>query len=354
MNLEERRAKAQALRDQLREKRKTAEEQELGSRTVDAPVSGTGESASGVSESFDSTFGTAVQAPGGTASTTSSNIGDAFAVSRGNSDNRSGSKRLTEQSRQRNRRPDVSDGGSTAHQADGSETGGYRSAIGKLETDEEYSVRIDPEDEEAYFTAQRQGNGPVSSQKVYYKEDYSRVGRTKKYARIDNEADEIGIKEYDALPSRKENERKEREEREREQARQQEHKKRWYKYEGSTLSEEEAKSLLEPLKAVLLDDLTYLDQAIALKNPDFKDREIWGNLNEHEAETLAELWIKGGQKSPALATSVRVTVEVKSYAAALAILGPRIAMTAQALRTAPPRTRKPVRLFRVAEDEHAH
>jgi hypothetical protein len=356
MNNEERKQKAQALRDELRKNRLKQLEEEAqngGNGAVSSESSGTGESASGVGESFNPTFGTTVQATRGEISDTPSVSGDVAHNGGGNNSNRRSVEGFTKQSRQRNRRSSEGNSSPPLNQANGSETGSYTSRIGKLETDEEYSVRTDPDEQEAFFSSTRPEDGAISA-KVYYKEDYKRIGRTKKYARIDNEADEISIAEYDLLASRKEQERKEREERQREETSQKEHRQRWFKYEGNTLSEEEAKSLLEPLKAVLLDDLTYLDQAIALRNPNFKDREIWGNLNEHEAETLAELWIKGGQKSPTIATSVRVTVEVKSYAAAVAILGPRIALTAQALREAPPRVRKPVRLFRVAEDEHVH
>jgi hypothetical protein len=113
---------------------------------------------------------------------------------------------------------------------------------------------------------------------------------------------------------------------------------------GGTLTEAEATELYEPLIEVIKDDGGYLDKAIALKNPKVEEEPIWGNLTDDEAQILAELLLKGGRKSPRIAATIRISIEIKSYAAALAILAPRIQMTAIALRTAPQATRPPRRL----------
>ncbi len=114
------------------------------------------------------------------------------------------------------------------------------------------------------------------------------------------------------------------------------------------LTKKEADELYEPLVAVIQDDGTYLDEAIKLKNPN--SDVIWGDITDQEAQILAELLLKAGQKSPIVATTIRISIEIKSYAAAIAILAPRIQMTALALKTVPKREKRPIRLFRPVEE----
>lgn len=248
-----------------------------------------------------------------------------------------------------NRRPDESNSSVARSSRNTGENEQPAATIGRLETSE---TVLRPDETQANFTPTRQSDGaiPIAQEiEQYYKENYKYNRKLKKFVRTDNEADEIGSEEYDKLPSRKSIE--DAEEQAREQAEKQqkseENKQKWYKQNG-VLSSKEAEELYEPLREALKDDGRYLDEAIQLYNRQW-DRPIWGDIDDDETEIVARMMLKQAQKSEKMAFVVRTTVELNSYFAAIAIFAPRIALTAEAIRSAPPRNRRKFTLFRQGE-----
>ena len=107
---------------------------------------------------------------------------------------------------------------------------------------------------------------------------------------------------------------------------------------GSTLTNAEARDLLEPLASCLIDYGGYLDKFLQMKtqNPELPD--VWGDMTEMEATVIAKLMIRRGQKNAAAAELVRNVVGGDDYIQAAIIVVPRVIKTAEALRSAP---RKP-------------
>jgi len=100
---------------------------------------------------------------------------------------------------------------------------------------------------------------------------------------------------------------------------------------GKTLSAKEAEEMQEPLAAALIDFGGYADRYIRMqaKQPEMPD--IWGDLTELEAEILARVMIRRGQKNAAAAEVVRNMVNGSDYISAAVIVVPRVVRTAETL-----------------------
>lgn len=107
---------------------------------------------------------------------------------------------------------------------------------------------------------------------------------------------------------------------------------------GSTLTNAEARDLLEPLAAALIDYGGYLDKFLQMRTHSVDMPDIWGDMTEMEANVLARLMIRRGQKNAAAAEVVRNVVHGDDYIQAAIIVVPRVIKTAEALRSVP---RKP-------------
>lgn len=103
---------------------------------------------------------------------------------------------------------------------------------------------------------------------------------------------------------------------------------------GKVLSKQEAKELAEPLVSALTDELNQLDKLIWQFTGDELQQPIWSDISENEMQNLANALLKLGQKSPAVATVTRASVDISDYVVAGAIVGPRFVQTAQIIRTA--------------------
>lgn len=68
-----------------------------------------------------------------------------------------------------------------------------------------------------------------------------------------------------------------------------------------------------------------------------EERDIWGDVSEDEVSKTVELMLKGGQKNPVMAQTVRSMVDLHVYAVVGAMFAPRIQKTVQALRETPKR-----------------
>ncbi len=97
------------------------------------------------------------------------------------------------------------------------------------------------------------------------------------------------------------------------------------------------------------DDFHYLDEALWLRCPQIKDEDIWGNVDEDECQALAKLLLKKARRSPIAASVVRTAIDTHDYLVVGALFVPRIHRTVQALRAAPKRERKPLKLVRSME-----
>jgi len=107
---------------------------------------------------------------------------------------------------------------------------------------------------------------------------------------------------------------------------------------GSTLTNQEAKELLSPLAAALVDYGGYVDKFLQYRTQDPSMPDIWGDLTELEATILAKLMIRRGQKSAGAAAVVRNMVAGDDYIQAAIIIVPRVMRTVEATRRIP---RKP-------------
>ncbi len=325
----ERKERAKALREEQRSGRASSASQDsIGKRS--AP---------------DTTERTTLQIARGKAEPLTPTGGKPAESNRRNRNNRSSTERLAGRSGRSDRRHSQNDGGA----ADNSETmereAGQRAegerSVGRLIADEQ---PIRPDKPEATFARQSDGQISTESATIGTKADYRKrnlFGKGILYIHKESKAT-ISEEQYADLAEGKakasQNSSAESE------------KPNWWSGNG-VLSATEATELYEPLIECIKDDGRYLDKAIALKNPIVGEEPIWGNLTDDEAQILAELLLKAGRKSPQVALAIRTSIEIKSYAAALMILGPRIQLTAMAIRTAPQATQQPRRfsLFRPVE-----
>lgn len=110
----------------------------------------------------------------------------------------------------------------------------------------------------------------------------------------------------------------------------------WFK-ESKTLSKDEVKSLYEPLINALIDDLGYVDQYLWYRTNDISQTPIWSDISREEAETLARIMLRRGERSASAATMVRAVVNGNDYIDAAVIVVPRVIKTADVMQ----KSRKP-------------
>lgn len=113
---------------------------------------------------------------------------------------------------------------------------------------------------------------------------------------------------------------------------------------GSTFSKQEAKELQEPLIAALQDELSLVDKALWSLTGDVLQQPVWSDVTDKEMESLTNILLKLGQKSPAVATATRAAIDGSDYISAGVIIAPRFAKTAQIIRE--------VRLQKKAQNEN--
>lgn len=105
-----------------------------------------------------------------------------------------------------------------------------------------------------------------------------------------------------------------------------------FRKSGSTLTKKEADEYYEPLKAAIIDNGASLDQLIAWKTGKPLTYDIWGNITEFEAESLAKIMIKRGMDNPQAASIVRKFIDSKDYITVCVMMVPRVQMTVEVLR----------------------
>lgn len=103
---------------------------------------------------------------------------------------------------------------------------------------------------------------------------------------------------------------------------------------GPTFSKQEAISLQEPLITALHDELALADKALWNITGDVLQQPIWSDISDKEMESLTNILLKLGQKSPAIATATRAAIDGSDYITAGVILAPRIGKTAQIVKQA--------------------
>ena len=107
----------------------------------------------------------------------------------------------------------------------------------------------------------------------------------------------------------------------------------------STLTQQEAKEFLEPLASALVDYGGYIDKFLQYRTHDPAMPDIWGDMTEAEAQVLARLMIRRGQRSAAAASVVRNMVHGDDYIQAAIIVIPRVMRTVETTRRMPKRGR---------------
>lgn len=101
---------------------------------------------------------------------------------------------------------------------------------------------------------------------------------------------------------------------------------------GKVLSKTEAKELQEPLVAALTDELGMIDKLLWSYTNDPLQQPIWSDISEKEMESLTNILLKLGQKSPAVATVTRTAVDGSDYVIAATLIGPRFNKTVEVIR----------------------
>lgn len=95
-----------------------------------------------------------------------------------------------------------------------------------------------------------------------------------------------------------------------------------------TLTDSEVDEYQETLTAALEDDFEAIDRYLwgrqRLYTPEEADESpIWSNMTEKEISTLVRVMLKGGKRSPAMATVVRGVIDSRDYIGLVSILFPR-------------------------------
>lgn len=217
------------------------------------------------------------------------------------------------------------DGGPALDPAATEQNGTTKQRVGRLETDESIlePINLNPD---AIFAQAGQDDGPISPK--YTRIDFRPITRGQFKGQYAHKADwrtRLSSEEWlkldsgaSAQPGKASEEPKANRFR-----------------SGHTLSEAEARDLFEPFTATLIDFGGYADRGLWLYAPQADGMDIWGNLTTDEAEQLAKPLLKWGQRSPEVAFAIRTSIDIKDYAALLAILGPRINLTVKVMREVP-------------------
>lgn len=108
--------------------------------------------------------------------------------------------------------------------------------------------------------------------------------------------------------------------------------------QNKTLTKAEAKDLEEPLLHALTKEFELLDKAIWSYAKDIPqgqlEQPIWSNVAEDDMQSLVNILLKMGQKSPAAATMTRVAVDGSDYVTVGLMFAPRFNSTVQIVRSA--------------------
>lgn len=101
---------------------------------------------------------------------------------------------------------------------------------------------------------------------------------------------------------------------------------------GKVLSKAEAENLAEPLITAIADEMKLLDTAIWKLTGDELKQPIWSDMTEKELETITNIALRLGQRSPVMATAVRTSIDGGDYINAGIIIGPRFQNTVSLIR----------------------
>lgn len=102
---------------------------------------------------------------------------------------------------------------------------------------------------------------------------------------------------------------------------------------GKILSKAEAKELAEPLIAALKDEMEQADRLLWKYTGDPLEQPIWSDVTDKEMESLTNILLKIGQKSPVVATVARTAIDASDYIVAAGVIGPRFMKTVDVIRT---------------------
>jgi hypothetical protein len=116
---------------------------------------------------------------------------------------------------------------------------------------------------------------------------------------------------------------------------------------GKTLSSKEASDLRDEFRTSLEDDFVYLDQWLQGKVGD-RNLQVWSNCDDEELDKVTDVFLRGAQRSPLLATVVRETVNTHDYIVVGMVFLPRLQETVSVLRTARAKNPRPSRWQRTA------
>lgn len=105
-------------------------------------------------------------------------------------------------------------------------------------------------------------------------------------------------------------------------------------FTGKTLSKTEAEDLQEQLITAISDEMKLIDTAIWKLTGDPIQQPIWSDMTEKELQTITNIALRIGQKSPVMATAVRASIDGGDYISAGIVLAPRFQTTVEVIKTA--------------------
>ena len=207
-------------------------------------------------------------------------------------------------------------------------------------------LRPDPNDDDNAFERPQEREIPITNVRPIYKEDYKRTSREGRKVYV-GDGHTLEADTWKTLPSRKQAER-----RASAGARQatgsasdsprpgatgsaSDSPRPGAAGRGATLSAKEAEELYEPFRAAVKDWFKIADDGLWLRCPQIDGRDIWGNVDDDETESLANVMLKGGQRNPQMAALVRHIINWADYAVVVSMFGPRIQQTVEAMRGSP-------------------
>lgn len=339
MDASEKKTRATALREKLRDGRIRASNEDGTS------ASGASEIISGNIEHSDTTPGATFQDARGTAKHLTPTGGTPTGRDKRDRDNGRSPKGESERNRPGTRRAEESHSSPTPDTAaaERSQERTDRPTVGWLEAGEIINEpRVLPIDLKPDATFEY-------SELSRYKEDYKRTQRNGEnvYALISNPNQFITGDEYKQLKTRKESELSTNS-----PTLNSPHAEKQSFFKGGVLSKQEVEEYYEPLVAALSDGFGYMDKALWAMCPQLDERPIWSNTTDKEDQTLAKMLLKRGQKSASTAAFVRTAVDSADYVMVGMMLAPRIKETVTAMRERPaPKPKKKITLLRRTDTE---
>lgn len=104
-------------------------------------------------------------------------------------------------------------------------------------------------------------------------------------------------------------------------------------FTGKVLSKTEAEEIKESFIRSLSDELGIVDKALwRIAGDDDLQQPIWSDMTEKELDTIANIVLRLGQKSPVVATMARTSIDADDYITAGLIVGPRFNSTVSLIR----------------------